>query len=903
MSSNNLIIDGAKQNNLKNVSLKLPHNKVIAVTGISGSGKSSLAFDTIFAEGQWRFIESLSTYARLFIEKLDRPDIESIRNIRPSIALQQHNPIRGSRSTVGTITEIYDLMRVLFARIATPTCPECGEIIKKWNPSSIARELLEHHDGEKAIIYFNTTLSPDELRKKGFDRIIRDGEVHSINELGDDIRTVPAVVDRLVIKDSSRLTDSIETAWNYGRESVSVYVLPGRELVFSSGNTCDSCGHIIHDASPVLFSFNHPIGACPECKGFGNILRYSPDLIIPDTSLSLKDGAIDPWEKPAAKWWKKQLVTNADKAGIDLNTPYEDLPAEQKDILFNGHEHMYGINDFFEELEHKRYKIHVRVFLSRYRSGVTCPSCSGKRLGPETLAYKVAGKDIAEISSLNIEELIKFFNDIELSDYHRKVANDVLEQIELKLKYLNRVGLYYLSLDRQSKTLSGGEFQRINLSNQLASHLTGTLYVLDEPTVGLHARDTETIASIMNEIAELGNTIVVVEHDKSIIEKADWIVELGPGGGSDGGSVVYSGPISEFYDDSSITARYMKGELSVPRPLLKRPGSGMSIVLEGASGNNLKKVHVDIPLQTFTVITGVSGSGKSSLIVDTLYNAVARRLKKRAESPLPFAELNGTENINDIKLIDQSPIGRSPRSNPATYLKLFDSIRKHFADQPESKARGHSAGFFSFNVPGGRCEECMGEGYQKIEMHFFEDVFVKCTSCNGTRYSNEALKVTYRDKTIHDVLNMTIEEASRFFSDDRRLEGSLKLLNDVGLGYLRLGQPATTLSGGEAQRLKVCAEFGSRSKGDTLYILDEPTVGLHMQDTAKLLHIIQKLVEAGNTVVIIEHNLDLIRTADWMIDLGPGGGDRGGRIVYEGPPEAASRSKRSETARYLAALD
>ncbi|GBD98934.1 UvrABC system protein A [bacterium BMS3Abin07] len=899
MSYNWLIIEGAKQNNLKNISLKLPHNKVIAVTGISGSGKSSLAFDTIFAEGQWRFIESLSTYARLFIEKLDRPDVDSIKNIRPAIALQQHNPVRGARSTVGTITEIYDLLRILFARVATQFCPECGTEILRWNPSSVVREMVKKYEGEKAVIVFLSSISADELKMKGFHRVFIDGKIVDITEIKKDIRTYPVVADRFVIKDSKRLSDSIESAWRHGNDSVRVIIPPSGELIFSAGNTCDRCGHDISEPSPVLFSFNHPLGACPECNGFGNILRYSRDLVIPDTDMSIADGAVEPWEKPAAHWLKEQIIENAPKSGIDIHRPFHMLPDDQKEMVFQGTEHFYGIDDFFEELEHKRYKIHVRVFLSRYRSTITCPRCKGKRLKKEALSYRIADRDIADISGMKIGDLLTFFEHIGLSEHQTSIAKEVLEQINFKIRYLNRVGLDYLSLDRPSRTLSGGEYQRINLSNQLASHLTGTLYVLDEPTVGLHAKDTETISSIMEEISRLGNTIIVVEHDRNIINTSGWVVELGPGGGRNGGNIVFSGPIESFLKQDTLTAQYIKGDKKISIPPGRRSRKRQYIFLEGASGHNLKDIDLKIPLQTQTVVTGVSGSGKSSLLIDTLYNAIARKLKKSAETPLAYRSISGQEHIKDIKLIDQSPIGRSPRSNPATYLKLFDSVRKIFAGLPGSKAKGYTPGFFSFNVPGGRCEECAGEGFQKIEMYFFEDVFVKCHACNGSRYSSEALGITYRGKTISDILNMTMEEASIFFSDIRNLSGHISLLLEIGLGYLLLGQPATTLSGGEAQRLRICAEFSSRTKNDTLYILDEPTIGLHLHDVAKLINIIRQLVDRGNTVVVIEHNPDFIKTADWIVDIGPGGGDRGGKIVFEGTPRTIINSKTSITGRYL----
>ncbi|MGE5894514.1 MAG: excinuclease ABC subunit UvrA [bacterium] len=898
MSSKQLIIEGAKQNNLKNISLTLPHNRVIAVTGISGSGKSSLAFDTIFAEGQWRFIESLSTYARLFIEKLDRPDVDAIRNIRPAIALEQHNPIRGSRSTVGTITELYDLFRILYARIATRYCPVCGHEIVHWSSSSVIEDLVRNHSGERAAILFLSHLTPAELIRNGFFRVFIDGEIRDIKEVPPEIKEYPVVVDRLVIEESKRLSDSVETAWKSGGGAIRLFVPPSGPLNYSEGNTCDHCGYVAHETTPILFSFNHPLGACPVCKGFGNILKYDPDIVIPDQDLSLAEGAIEPWEKPAARWWKKQLLKNAGKAGLDTRTPFRSLPDDQKEMVSKGTEHFYGITDFFDELESRRYKLHVRVFLSRYRSGVTCPECAGKRLKKEALSFRIAGKDIADLSDMKISELMTFFDNLSLTEHQQSIAHDALEQISLKLRYLRRVGLDYLSLSRPSKTLSGGEYQRINLSNQLASHLTGTLYVLDEPTVGLHARDTETISAIMHKLAELGNTIIVVEHDRDIIARADWIVELGPGGGKNGGNILFSGAREAFPDQDTLTARYLRGDLKM-RKNLHRGKNGRHLVIDGCTGHNLKNAKLTVPLGTLTVVTGVSGSGKSSLVVDTLYQAVARRLKKSSDIPLPYKQLRGLEHLSDIKLIDQSPLGRSPRSNPATYLKVFDPIRKLFADTPEARAKGYSPGFFSFNVPGGRCEDCTGEGYQKIEMFFFEDVFVTCPSCNGSRYTAEALRVTYRSKTIRDILEMTIDEAFDFFSEQPRVRETLSLLRDIGLGYLRLGQPATTFSGGEAQRLKICEEIAKKTKGATLYILDEPTVGLHMHDVSKLVDIIRLLVQRGDTVVVIEHNLDFVRTSDWIIDLGPEGGDRGGEIVFEGILEEIRKSDVSITGKYL----
>lgn len=930
MSIKELLIEGARQNNLKNISLRLPHNKVIAITGVSGSGKSSLAFDTIFAEGQWRFIESLSTYARLFIEKLDRPDVDAILNIRPAIALEQKNPVRGSRSTVGTLTELYELFRILYAKIATPYCPHCGKEIRKWDPAQIVSELLEEHSGERAIILFSTKEPEGELIKRGFQRVWKDGEVVDLNSaIHNPHSAFDIVLDRLIIRDEPRLSDSIEMAWKEGQGKIKVIIVrsqkqeaedrtkiadqnqfaPNFILSFSSENSCEECGIELPEPSAILFSFNHPVGACPECKGFGNTLRYDEDLIIPDKNLSLKEGAVDPWNKPAYKWWKKQLIEKVKKTGPDIHKPYSDFTPEEKDLLFKGGSGFYGINDFFEDMEGRKYKLHVRVFLSRYRKTVTCPMCLGKRLKNEALAYRISDLDIAELSRRPVSELTKLFSDLPLSPFKKDVSREIIRQISMKLQFLEKVGLGYLTLDRYGKTLSGGEYQRINLSNQLASLLTGTLYVLDEPTVGLHARDTERIAGILRRLADLGNTVVVVEHDRGIIESAEWIVELGPGGGHRGGEVVFSGTLPDFLNADTLTSGFIRGAERIDTPLKSGSFSGKRISLLGAKGNNLKGIDLHIPLKRLCVVTGVSGSGKSSLIVETLYRALSKKFKIITEAHLPFENIEGITLLKNVKLVDQTPIGKTPRSNPVTYLKIFDDIRKLFAEQREARAYGYGPGFFSFNVPGGRCETCNGEGYEMMEMYFFEDLYIKCEKCSGARYKPEALRIKYREKSISDVLNMTAEEAFLLFKDQLRISQKLRLMMDTGLGYLRLGQAATTLSGGEAQRLKICLEIGSqpsgrggqKGQGDCLYILDEPTVGLHFTDVRALLNILNRLVEAGNTVVVIEHNLDVIRAADWVVDIGPEGGDKGGRIIFEGTPDDLAGSEDSYTGRYLKA--
>jgi excinuclease ABC subunit A len=922
MSIRELIIEGARQNNLKNINLRLPHNKVIAITGISGSGKSSLAFDTIFAEGQWRFIESLSTYARLFLEKLDRPDVDAIYNIRPAIALQQKNPIKGSRSTVGTLTEIYDLLRILYSKVSIPNCPKCGKEIRKWDTSQIRSELVERYQDERAIILFETTESIDNLRQRGFHRIWIDNEIKEVEEITKPLKqkTIDVVLDRLIIRDEPRLSDSLETAWKEGRERLKLIVLKRTEdsqdtlisLKFSSRNACDDCDIELPEPSPILFSFNHPVCACPECKGFGNILIYDEDTIIPDKYLSLSEGAISLWEKPGYSWWREQFLRGAKKSGIDINKPYRELTKEEKEMIFSGNVHFYGIKDFFQEMESKRYKLHIRVFLSRYRTPVECPKCHGKRLCEYGLSYKINGMDIAELSNMTVSSAIKWFKSIELPPMQVEISKEILGQILHKLNFLDRVGLGYLTLNRQARTLSGGEYQRVNLSNQLSSTLTGTLYVLDEPTIGLHPRDTNRIAEIMRELSSLGNTIIVVEHDRDIISSSDWVVELGPGGGHLGGEVIFSGPMKNFIETDTVTARYIK-ESEVKSQKLEDRGQKIEdklrpfayITLHGASGNNLKNVTLRIPLNTLTVVTGVSGSGKSSLIVDTLYAALARHLKLETTYPLPFEKIEGIERIKGVRIIDQTPIGKTPRSNPITYLKIFDPIRRLFSEQPEARLKGYTPGFFSFNVPGGRCETCKGEGYQKMEMYFFEDVYIRCEDCKGRRYKEEALRITYKGKNISDILDMTVDEASDFFSDIQEIATKFNTMKQIGLGYLRLGQPATTLSGGEAQRLKICAELNTtdllyhRYKYSFLYILDEPTVGLHHVDVLKLMAIIKRLVSIGNTVVIIEHNLDVISQADWIIDMGPEGGEKGGEIIFEGTPYELAKAEYSYTGYYL----
>ncbi|MCX7793997.1 MAG: excinuclease ABC subunit UvrA [Thermodesulfovibrionales bacterium] len=913
--SSELIIEGARQNNLKNIHLRLPHDSLIVITGVSGSGKSSLAFDTLFAEGQWRFIESLSTYARLFVEKLDRPDVDAIYNVRPAIALEQRNPVKGSRSTVGTVTELYDLLRILYSKIARPYCPNCNIEIKDWNPSRIREWAIKNLLQRRIYILFPSNKSLAELLKEGFTRYMKDGQVIEIEKQPDSVEenkfSYEVVFDRLQVEDDERLSDSLEGAWRSGRGTLKIRTVEGEEFIFKAGRVCDVCGFKAPEPSPILFSFNHPVGACPECKGFGNVLEFDESLVIPDKYLSLEEGAIEPFEKPAYSWWKEQLLKGARRSGINTKIPYRDLPAEHKRMIFEGNGNFYGIKDFFEDLEYRKYKLHVRVFLSRYRIQKTCPLCEGKRLKKEPLVFKIIADralDIAELSSFPINRLYELLGKLQLSPEEKLVSEELLRQIRFKLEFLRYVGLGYLTLDRQARTLSGGEYQRLNLSNQLGSQLTGTMYVLDEPTVGLHPRDTRRIIDAMKELVRLGNTIVVVEHDSQVIRAADWVVELGPEGGAGGGYVVFNGPLSDFQKSGTLTAECVFGNRCRTADL--RQGSSLNknwLFLKGARGNNLKDIDIKIPLHCITAVTGVSGSGKSSLVVDTLYKALALHFKTGSEMPLPYRSLEGLNQLRGVRLIDQSPLSRSTRANPATYMKIFDPIRSIFAKQPDALRQGYGPGYFSFNVPGGRCETCRGEGFERLEMFFFEDVYVTCSECNGRRYKPEILSIRFRGMNISDILELTVKDAYIFFSEIReqdiqserlKILNGLRIMEEIGLGYLRLGQPLKTLSGGEAQRLKICAEIDSSVK-NFIYILDEPTVGLHPMDVDKLIRVLRKLIQSHNTVVVIEHNLDLIREADWIIDLGPEGGEEGGYVLYQGPVKAIVNIRESYTGKAL----
>lgn len=924
--SDALIVEGARQNNLKNISLSIPHNRVTAVTGLSGSGKSSLAFDTLFAEGQWRYVESLSTYARMFLDKVARPDVDRIVNVRPAIAIEQKNQVRTARSTVGTATEIADLLRLFFAKLGRPICPDCHEEARSFHPDTVASDLLARFFEARAMLLFSLATPSaktqpalvQSLLTRGFTKVRFGEETVELQEATlasfDGQPSFFVVIDRLVIREDnrSRLCEAVETAFREGDGRCFVDVIGQGLHTYHSGFRCQGCGRAFEPLRPVLFSFNHPLGACPECKGFGNVLRYDPALVIPDHNKSLVQGAIEPWSKPGTDWWQKQMLLAMKRKGVDLTVPYRLLGQDTQRLLWEGDKTFDGIHDFFEYLEGKRYKLHVRVLLSRYRTPFECPSCYGSRLKPEARFVKVAGTDIQQVTAMTIEGAMAWLTSLALRPYEYAVAADLIGQLKAKLGFLLRVGLGYLTLGRQTKTLSGGEAQRVSLANQLGARLVGTLYVLDEPTIGLHPRDTELLAGILKDLAAAGNTVVVVEHDRQMIEAADHIVELGPQSGEKGGEVVCAAPAADFvHDRRAITARYLRGEEEIPVPRSRRSGSGKFLVIAGASEHNLKDLVVRFPLGMLICITGVSGSGKSTLVEDTLYAALARAFRVETLPMGRFKAIKGIEHLRGVRLIDQQPIGRTPRSNPVTYLKAFDEIRQLFAGEREALRQGFTPGHFSFNTEGGRCERCEGAGVEKLEMYFFEDMYAPCERCDGQRFKPEILAVRHRGKTISDVLNMTVDDARAFFSGTPRLQERLHLLSSIGLGYLRLGQSATTLSGGEAQRLKIAAELvttgdrhrqGRSQSSDLLYIMDEPTTGLHIDDVKKLLAVLQKLVNAGNTLVVVEHNLDVIKSADWLIDLGPEGGHAGGRIVAEGRPEQITKNTASITGRCLAQM-
>ena len=977
-----LVVRGARTHNLKNVDLSLPVGKLIIVTGVSGSGKSSLAFDTIYAEGQRRYVESLSAYARQFLERMEKPDVDRIDGISPAIAIRQKNSVRNPRSTVGTTTEIHDYMRLLYARVGRTFCRNCGREVVRETAEVVARQLGELPRGIRLLIGFDLPVvdtsgsasaeSPEvdelaevadengddapipkdtlfssearrpalppsaivatieSLRKKGFARLFVDGRAVGFDDVDvaalTDRSTLQVVVDRLQLNGEDlrqRLTDSIETAYLEGGGAAWAMQLPNPDsrvsnpdsqipnpitIVFSERFECRACGITYEDPQPRLFSFNNPFGACPTCHGFGNIIELDMDLVVPDASKSISQGAIEPWSKPHYRAQLAELKRAARKGKVRLDVPWAELTADEKRFVIDGSdnastgsgESYEGIRGFFRWLERKKYKVHVRVFLSRYRGYLTCPDCNGARLRREARDVQVAGRTIDRVSALTVREAQDFFGSLALSEKEEVIAEKVLKEIRRRLSFLSDVGLDYLTLDRLSSTLSGGEAQRINLATSLGSALVGTLYVLDGPSIGLHSRDNLRLIAILRQLRDQGNTVLVVEHDADMIKVADHIVDLGLGAGEQGGRVVFSGTLDGLMQEPrSLTSKYLRQELAIPVPTTRRRGTGQKIKVVGATEHNLKNIEVAIPLNTLACVTGVSGSGKSTLVHDVLYAAIKRVKGGWDKRVGTFRKLEGAEFITDAVLVDQAPIGRTPRSNPVTYLKAFDPIRELFAATKDARSRGLTASHFSFNVPGGRCEACQGEGEVRVEMQFLADVFVPCDQCDGKRFKPQVLDVRYRGRTIHQVLDLTVREALTFFSSSPKVLRRLQVLDEIGLGYLRLGQPATTLSGGEAQRIKIAAHLSSHGGERLLYILDEPTTGLHFDDIAKLLTAFKKLLEAGHSLLVIEHNLDVIKTADYIIDLGPEGGDEGGYLVTTGTPEQIAQVEASHTGRYL----
>ncbi len=913
--SEQLIIRGARAHNLKNLHLDLPRRSVIVITGLSGAGKSSLAFDTIYAEGHRRYVESLSTYARQFLERVEKPDVDYVEGISPAIAIEQVNPVKHSRSTVGTTTEIYDYLRLLYAKIGQTTCPDCGRQVQPDTVQGTVARLLAEHGGRRVLVLYPLPITAAttaqglaaNLLAEGFVRVKVREQVHTLSpgltlDLSN-LSQIEVVVDRLVVAESqrSRLAESLETAFIKGSGLAQVEIVGETTWRLSDQFHCLPCGRTFERPTPLFFSFNNPRGACPTCKGFGNILDYDLSLVIPDPRKSLEEGAIEPWTLPRyVRHYTDELRRLARREGIDLRLPFAHLPEEHRQKILHGCGDFIGVLPFFRRLEAKKYKLYIRVFLSRYVTAVDCGQCGGTRLRPEALYVKVGGRTIADLSRMTVDNLERFLDEVALTAFEREIAHNILMQLQARLRFLHHVGLDYLTIDRQTRTLSGGEAQRINLANQLGARLTDTLYILDEPTIGLHPRDTQRLIAILQQLKAQGNTVIVVEHDRDVIAAADHVVDLGPGAGERGGEIVFSGPTEKLLREAdSLTARYLRGELSVPVPRKRRPSHGRCLQLLGARENNLQGIDISIPLRTLTCVTGVSGSGKSTLVHDTLYRALERIFHGTSDKIGKFERIVGVEYLRDVILLDQQPIGKTPRSNPVTYVDAFGPIRKLFAQTARARLAGYQAADFSFNVPGGRCDVCEGNGFLRIEMHFMADLFVTCEQCGGTRYKPELLEVRYRGVNIHDVLQMSVSQAVDFFTEAPQAQARLALLAEVGLGYIRLGQPANTLSGGEAQRLKIAAELGKKDPCDILYILDEPTTGLHFDDVRTLVRVLNRLVDQGNTVVVVEHNLDVIKTSDYLIDLGPEGGEGGGQVVAMGTPEQVARSRRSHTGRYL----
>jgi excinuclease ABC subunit A len=955
VSNDSIVVRGARVHNLKNIDVEIPHNALTVVTGVSGSGKSSLAFDTIYAEGQRRYVESLSAYARQFLERIEKPDADHIEGIAPAVAIRQKNTTRNPRSTVGTATEIYDYLRLLFARVGRTYCVQCGNEVKKDTVDEVADAVLGLAEGTKLNVLFPVAASPSkaeaiaspqtrsrkkvtskkatavasdavrsrlfDLRQKGFNRLFQRGQVFEfstpeslldINFAG----PVYVLADRIAISADSRarIVDAAEIGFRESGEIIFENAPqggePSRQLRFSQRFECKTCGTHYEEPEPRLFSFNNPYGACPRCQGFGNTIDFDLNLVVPDPTKTLNEGAIEPWTKPRYRTLATEMKRYAKQTGIPLDVAWANLEPEQQKRIVDGDKKYPGVRGFFNYLERKKYKLHVRVFLSRYRGYTVCSECDGARLRREAQQVRIAGKNICEVCSMTVEEAGRFFDQVELRAQEAGIAERLLHEIRSRLRFLNDVGLEYLMLDRLTSTLSGGEAQRIQLATSLGSQLVGTLYVLDEPSIGLHSRDTHRLINILHGLRDLGNTVLVVEHDPDVMRASDRILDLGPGAGEHGGKVIASGDYEQIQRaPGSLTGRYLANELRIQVPANRRKPGRQHIAIRGARVHNLKNIDVSIPLGMLVAITGVSGSGKSTLLHEVLYKA----LKSVNETGNPVEGLdkvNGREFIDEVVLVDQSPIGRTPRSNPVTYIKAFDGIRELFAATPEANKRGFSAGHFSFNVPGGRCETCQGDGTVVVEMQFLADVELICEECKGKRFKPEVLEVRYRGKNIHEVLEMTVREAMQHFANAPKVADKLRVLDEVGLGYLRLGQSATTLSGGEAQRVKLAAHLQPASaranngsgKRRVLYILDEPTTGLHFDDISKLLAALRRLIEAGGSIVLIEHNLEVIKTADWVIDLGPEGGDRGGRVIGEGPPERIAEITNSYTGKFLASV-
>lgn len=934
MAQNKIKIRGARAHNLKNIDVDIPKDKLVVVTGLSGSGKSSLAFDTLYAEGQRRYVESLSAYARQFLGQMDKPDVDSIDGLSPAISIDQKTTSKNPRSTVGTVTEINDFLRLLWARVGTPICPNDGHEITSQSPEQMVDKILELPERTKLQILAPIVRGKkgqhkkiiEKVKKDGFVRIIVDGEIQDVEEEieldKNKKHDISVVVDRIVLKDGirSRLFDSLEAALRLTNGNVAVDVIGDKMLQFSENFSCPYCGFTIGELEPRIFSFNAPFGACPDCDGIGVKLEVDKDLVIPDDTKTLNEGALAPWNPISSKYYPTMLQQACEAFGIDMDTPFKDLPDKDKKIILYGagdrefhfkfESDFGGLKDIDTTFEgvipnvERRYREtnsdFTRDVMRQYMTSLTCQTCHGYRLNEQALSVKIAGKHIGEVSDFPINESLNFFENLTFSEQNQEIARPILKEIDDRLTFLKNVGLDYLTLSRSARTLSGGEAQRIRLATQIGSNLSGVMYVLDEPSIGLHQRDNDRLIASLKKMRDLGNTLIVVEHDEDTMRAADYLIDIGPGAGENGGQVIAAGTPNQVEKKrNSLTGQYLSGKKYIAIPSERRKGSGKKIVVKGASENNLKNIDVGFPLGEFIAVTGVSGSGKSTLVNMILKRALAQKLNHNSEKPGKYQKIEGVENIEKIIDIDQTPIGRTPRSNPATYTGVFDDIRGLFAQTNQAKLRGYGKGRFSFNIKGGRCEACKGDGIIKIEMNFLPDVYVPCEVCHGTRYNSETLEVEYKDKNIADILNMTVSEALTFFEPIPKIKRKLQTIVDVGLGYVKLGQPATTLSGGEAQRMKLASELHKKSNGKTFYILDEPTTGLHSEDIKRLLEVLQRLVDKGNTVLVIEHNLDVIKTADYLIDLGPEGGDGGGQIVATGTPEEVIRVNDSYTGKYL----